>query len=137
MRICGGSRLTGRCWCAFSTMAGLFDDNSATGEAKHYQPDEYRLPYLKQEVAAGHPDPISRWVRYFSRRSKLEASTALDALAKLCGGPHAGLGLQCPVVARSKRTSLIELKTRSRPIPIWTKSCRARSKVRLPVSRLR
>jgi alpha-mannosidase len=30
-------------------------------------------------------------VRYFSRRSKLEASAALDALTKLCGRPHEGL----------------------------------------------
>ncbi|MFZ1934502.1 MAG: hypothetical protein WBL72_26945 [Thermoguttaceae bacterium] len=79
---------------SFSTMTGLFDEASAVGESKHYQPDEYRSPYLKQDVAAGRPDPISRWVRYFSRRAKSDAATTLAALAKLSGrGPGVGLGV--------------------------------------------
>ena len=85
---------------SFSTMTGLFDEASAVGESKHYQPDEYRSPYLKQDVAAGRPDPISRWVRYFSRRAKSDAATTFDALAKVCGGGLGGwLGTSVPSVA--------------------------------------
>ncbi len=80
----------------FSTMAGLFDETSAVGESKYYQPDEYRSPYLKQDVAAGRPDPISRWVRYFSRRAKFDAVITLNALAKLSGGLGGGLGTSVP-----------------------------------------
>jgi alpha-mannosidase len=80
----------------FSTMASLFDEASAVGEAKHYEPDEYRAPYLKQDVATGRPDPISTWVKYFSRRAKSDAATTLNALAKLCAGPGRGLGTSVP-----------------------------------------
>ena len=48
--------------------------------------DEYRSPYLQQEVAAGQADPISRWVRYYQRRAAAEAAQAIAALATLAGG---------------------------------------------------
>ncbi len=80
----------------FSTMPGLFGE-VAEGESKNYQPDEYRSPYLKQEVIATRPDPISRWVRYFSRRAKSDAILTLTALTKLSqrGLAH-GLGTSVP-----------------------------------------
>jgi alpha-mannosidase len=71
---------------SFSTLTRLLDEASSVGDADHYQPDEYRSPYLKQDVAAGRPDPISRWVRFFSRQSKSDATSTLTALAKLCRG---------------------------------------------------
>ena len=48
--------------------------------------DEYRSPYLRQAVAAGQADPISRWVRYYQRRAAAEAAQSLAALATLAGG---------------------------------------------------
>ena len=48
--------------------------------------DEYRSPYLKQAVAAGQADPISRWVRYSRRRMAAEAAQSIAALATLAGG---------------------------------------------------
>jgi alpha-mannosidase len=82
---------------SFSTMTSLFEEASAVGEAKHYRPDEYRSPYLKQDATAGRPDPISRWVRYFSRRAKSDAAATLNALTKLCGrGLPGGLGTSVP-----------------------------------------
>jgi alpha-mannosidase len=75
---------------SFCTLSDYFEDTSAGGESKHYQPDQYRSPYLKQDVAAGRRDPISRWVRYFCRRAKSDATETLDALAVLCGGTGGG-----------------------------------------------
>ncbi len=57
------------------------------GQRSHYQADQYRSPYLRQDAAAGRRDPISRWVRYFSRRATLEACEALQTLAIVCGMP--------------------------------------------------
>ena len=51
--------------------------------------DEYRSPYLRQAVAAGQPDPISRWVRYFQQRTAAEAAQSIAALATLAGGKPA------------------------------------------------
>ena len=48
--------------------------------------DEYRSPYLKQAVAAGQADPISRWVRYYQRRTAAEAAQSIATLATLAGG---------------------------------------------------
>ncbi len=48
--------------------------------------DEYRSPYLRQAVAAGQPDPISRWVRYSRQRMAAEAAQSIAALATLAGG---------------------------------------------------
>ena len=53
----------------------------------HYQPDEYRSPYLQQDVAAGRRDPISRWVRYFRRRATpRHARSPGDAMAAHASG---------------------------------------------------
>ena len=37
-------------------------------------------------MAAGQGDPISRWVRYYRRRTAAEAAESLAALATLAGG---------------------------------------------------
>ncbi len=57
-------------------------DQCGRRSAVHYQADEYRSPYLKQDVAAGRRDPISRWVRYFSRRAKSDAARNARRLGK-------------------------------------------------------
>ena len=74
----------------FVTIDDYFEQTALAGQRNHYKPDEYRSPYLKQDVAAGRRDPISRWVRYFRRRAKLEAHrdavTAGGRCAAVAGG---------------------------------------------------
>ena len=68
----------------FSTVGDYFEQTTLAGHQSHYQPDEYRSPYLRQDVAAGRCDPISRWVRYFRRRATLQAGQTLETLAIVC-----------------------------------------------------
>jgi alpha-mannosidase len=72
----------------FHTLTSCFDETSSVGKRAHYQPDQYRSPYLKQDVAAGQPNPISRSVQFLSRRAEIEAIQTLDALASLCGNKN-------------------------------------------------
>ena len=65
----------------FATITDYFEQTGMGGQQKEYKPDEYRSPYLEQAVAAGRPDPISRWVRYASRRTAVEALQTLETLA--------------------------------------------------------
>jgi alpha-mannosidase len=69
----------------FSTIGDYFEQTTLAGHQSHYQPDEYRSPYLRQDVTAGRRDPISRWVRYFRRRATLQARETLQTLAIVCG----------------------------------------------------
>ena len=66
---------------AFLTIDEYFEQTASTGQQNRYQPDQYRAPYLKQDVTAGRRDPISRWVRYFRRQRMLEALAAVRMLA--------------------------------------------------------
>lgn len=70
----------------FLTVNSYFDETSAAGRQCHYQADQYRAPYLRQDVSAHRLDPISRWVRYFGRLAKFDAAQTLDTLTVLCGG---------------------------------------------------
>ncbi len=65
----------------FTTITGYFEQTGMAGQQKQYKADQYRPPYLKQLVAGGQADPISRWVRYFARRASVEALQTLDTLA--------------------------------------------------------
>ena len=69
----------------FSTVTGYLEDTSVAGQRGSYKPDEYHSPYLRQDVAAGRRDPISRWVRYFRRRAAIESLETLVTLAAVCG----------------------------------------------------
>ena len=70
---------------AFRTIGDYFEQTTYAGQRAHYRADEYRSPYLRQDVAAGRSDPISRWVRYFRRRAALDAGQTLATLAIVCG----------------------------------------------------
>ncbi len=80
----------------FSTITRYFEQTGMAGQHAHYQPDEYRPPYLKQEVAAGRRDPVSRWVRYFRRRAELGACQALRVMAGCVAGGLARRGGDVP-----------------------------------------
>ncbi len=68
------------------TLPDYFERTGMSGHQTTPKADEYRSPYLKQAVAAGQADPISRWVRYSARRTAAEAAQSLAALATLAGG---------------------------------------------------
>jgi alpha-mannosidase len=80
-RIASSSSVLGR----FATIGGYFGETRWDSRHAAYKPDEYRAPYLRQDVAAGRPDPVSRWVRYARRRATLEACSGLRMLAAACG----------------------------------------------------
>lgn len=67
----------------FTTLADYFQNTLHSGSAACHEADKYRSPYLRQEVAAGRPDPISRWVRYHRRRAEADALHALTAMSNL------------------------------------------------------
>ena len=72
---------------AFTTIAEYFQRTSYSGQRNRYTADQYRSPYLVQAVASGQRDPLSRWVRYYTRRAQLEAAASLRLLALACGAP--------------------------------------------------
>ncbi len=74
----------------FTTVADYFEQTSLAGQRNHYKSDQYRPPYLKQDVAAGRRDPISRWIRYFRRRAETDAGETIRTLAALCGSTVEG-----------------------------------------------
>lgn len=60
-----------------------FHSTEYAGQATRYLPDKYRSPYLRQDVTAGGPDPISRWARYYRRRALAETIATLETLAQV------------------------------------------------------
>ena len=66
---------------SFLTLPAYFEHSGMSGHMAATKADDYRSPYLKQAVAAGQPDSISRWVRYFARRMAAEAAQSIAALA--------------------------------------------------------
>ena len=71
---------------SFLTLPDYFERTGMSGHQTTPKADEYRSPYLKQAVAAGQADPISRWVRYSARRTAAEAAQSIATLATLAGG---------------------------------------------------
>ncbi len=59
---------------SFLTLPDYFERTGMSGHQTAPKADEYRSPYLQQAVAAGQADPISRWVRYYQRRTAAEAA---------------------------------------------------------------
>lgn len=74
----------------FDGVAEYFRATEYVGQASRYTADQYRSPYLKQEVAAGKRDPISRWVRYYRVRSLAEAALTLGRMAQWIRGVGTG-----------------------------------------------
>ncbi|MBN1394313.1 MAG: hypothetical protein JW959_04770 [Pirellulales bacterium] len=71
---------------SFSTVSAYFDETNFAGHGERRKADDYRSPYLAQDAAAGRRDPISRWVRYFDRRAKLDTHRALLAMWSFAAG---------------------------------------------------
>jgi alpha-mannosidase len=79
---------------ALGRLAGLgeyFDSTHYSGQSISRRADEYRSPYLRQEVTeagAGDSrrDPISRWVRRHRNQAAAETIAALNTLAAMIVG---------------------------------------------------
>ncbi len=78
-RISSYSRVLG----AFCTLDDYFQQTALSGQKVKYNADQYRSPYLAQDVAANRADPISLWVRYYRRRAIWESIETLYTLAAL------------------------------------------------------
>ncbi len=70
----------------FVTLDHYFTSTDSSGSYSRFTPDEYRSPYLQQDVAAGKADPLSRWVRCAERAVANSACEALKTLASLLRG---------------------------------------------------
>ena len=53
---------------SFCTLEEYFQEAAATGQRVKFNADQYRSPYLVQDVAANRADSISRWVRLLSSK---------------------------------------------------------------------
>ena len=74
----------------YSSVLGRFDDldhyfeeSYGSGHSGHFTADQYRSPYLQQAVAGKQADPISRWARYYRRRTAAEALAGLKMLTRM------------------------------------------------------
>jgi alpha-mannosidase len=74
---------------SFLTLPDYIERTGMSGHQIATKADEYRSPYLKQAVAGGQVDPISRWTRYSTRRTAAEAVQAMSALAAVAAGKPA------------------------------------------------
>ena len=72
---------SGRMFGSFSVIDDYFEHTAMSGQTADYSPDQYRAPYLRQSVAAGEPDPISRWTAYFRNWATIDAIRAMETAA--------------------------------------------------------
>ncbi|MFH1919925.1 MAG: hypothetical protein ABIP48_08585, partial [Planctomycetota bacterium] len=80
---------------AFRTITEYLEKSQSINEWTRSGPDDYRPPYLRQAMAQGRPDPISRWIRYHHRRAWADAAGALGAMADLASaGPKEPVACQ-------------------------------------------
>jgi alpha-mannosidase len=70
----------------FVTIEHFFRDTDLPVHQDRFRVDQYRSPYLKQAVIRKAPDAVSSTIRYWQRRSAVEAAQSLDTLATLVAG---------------------------------------------------
>lgn len=70
----------------FAPIADYFKDTQYVGQSTRYSADQYRSPYLRQDVADRRVDPISRWVRFHRRQAAAESLRALASLTDMLDG---------------------------------------------------
>ncbi len=76
----------------FVIVEDYLEQTRYAGQQKKYSPDEYRSPYLRQEVARQAPDPISRWVYYHRMRTRWEQLRTVRFLVESLTGQPAEQG---------------------------------------------
>ncbi|MEA1950970.1 MAG: hypothetical protein U9N87_06265 [Planctomycetota bacterium] len=73
----------------FDDLDHYFEESYGSGHPGNYAADQYRSPYLPQAVAGKQVDPISRWARYYRRRTVAEALAGLRILARMISSEQA------------------------------------------------
>lgn len=74
----------------FVTLDQYFTNTDSSGSYSRFTPDEYRSPYLPQDVAAGKAGALSQWAGRAESTAAVDACDALDRLAQLLRGTVAG-----------------------------------------------
>ena len=67
----------------FVTLEHYFEQTDTAGSLSRHLADEYRSPFLKQAVAAGEVDPISRHVRRLRAEVTRQAAETLHCFVKV------------------------------------------------------
>ncbi len=67
-----------------------FAETDLPSNLDRFDYDQYRSPYLRQAVIRKQPDPISTTLRYWQRRHRCDAATALRTLASCISGSPVG-----------------------------------------------
>ena len=67
----------------FEDLDHYFEEGYGSGYPGNYTADQYCSPYLQQAVAGKQADPISRWARYYRRRTAAEALAGLKMLTRM------------------------------------------------------
>ncbi|MFP6576082.1 MAG: hypothetical protein VB912_13060 [Pirellulaceae bacterium] len=70
----------------FVTLDTYFTETDASGLNDRFEMDQYRTPFLKQEIIRNQPDPISFWIRYWRHQAAADACQNLHTLAQLVEG---------------------------------------------------
>ncbi|WP_347243746.1 hypothetical protein [Thermogutta sp.] len=70
----------------FSSMTEYFRNTQYVGARVFHKPDEYRPPYLAQDVAGSSSWPISKWIRYVRQCAEADALAALAVIRGLITG---------------------------------------------------
>jgi alpha-mannosidase len=68
----------------------FFTSTDSAGAFSKFSADQYRAPYLKQAVAIGDPDPLSRHVRRRADEYRRYACSAIDCWSALLAGVDRG-----------------------------------------------
>ncbi len=80
----------------WTTVNDFFHLTDRPYETFRPDPDQYRTPYLVQAVARRDTEPISRLARHHRLRSRLEAASAIAALAQSIASASQGAGHGLP-----------------------------------------
>jgi alpha-mannosidase len=78
-RIAAHGRVLGN----FATLSDYLSNTGYSSQVTKHEADAYHSPYLRQAVATGQLDPISRYVRYYARTATLQAWQTLWTLTTL------------------------------------------------------
>jgi alpha-mannosidase len=70
----------------FMTIEAYFEKTDVPSLLDRHDIDQYRAPYLKQQVIRRQPDPLSSITRYWQRRAAEQARSSLRTLAALVRG---------------------------------------------------
>ncbi len=71
----------------FVTLEQYFTNTDSSGSYSRFTPDEYRSPYLQQDVAAGRTDPLSQWAARRGAQRRLMPAMRLTHWRNCCAEP--------------------------------------------------